>query len=120
MIVLGTGEAFFVVLVFNSSPGVTVSNFSRLHEGMPRHEVDRILGSPGKFQFHMTGSYYNEWETEGMSITIRFSYLDERAIEGWLGANDGRSLRLNKKKPPGAFDRVQSHWRRIRKHFGIP
>jgi hypothetical protein len=81
-----------------SGPGVTPANFSRLHVGMPRAEVEAILGETGEFQFRFTGNYFQHWEGKDCAITLRISeFLPCEIMDGTLHTPTG-SRKLGEKQ----------------------
>jgi hypothetical protein len=51
-------------------PGVTRSNFDRLHEGMRLEEIETVMGRPADFRNYVTGNMPYVWKCDEGSVHI--------------------------------------------------
>jgi hypothetical protein len=81
-VLLGLGMVACLVVVgylaakaYPPAPGVTPANFARLRVGMPKTEVEAILGEPGEFEVRMTGHYWQRWEGKDCTVVLHLSEI---------------------------------------------
>jgi hypothetical protein len=91
-LIVAASLAAFVCLVLGvlallpARSGATKANFSRIEKGMPRAEVARIFGGPGKIPAPIpdVGTCWDCWRAENGIIAIEF--LDGHAVGAeWHG-----------------------------------
>jgi outer membrane protein assembly factor BamE (lipoprotein component of BamABCDE complex) len=115
--------AVFSIFLAGCSPEINhrgyyakADTFSRVSEGMPKSEVEAVLGSPSttaSVNFQGDSYYYISSVTEGRSflaprevsrevIAIRFNKEDQVASMAQYGLEDGRIIDMNTRKTPVA------------------
>jgi hypothetical protein len=116
--IIGAGLALPLVVaaagywVLQPSPGLTITNCKRLHDGMTLAEVESALGQPRVVE-HARGEepvfWFATWESERLRVEIMFS-MEDVALEGcwqeWY--DEGRSDGILHYMPPRP-----GVWRRI-------
>jgi len=88
--------------------------FAQVHEGMPKSEVEGILGSPsttasvnyqGDSYYYISSTteqraFLNPTEVERQVIAIRFDQNDQVANLGQYGLEDGKVIDINSRTTP--------------------
>jgi outer membrane protein assembly factor BamE (lipoprotein component of BamABCDE complex) len=88
--------------------------FAQVHEGMPKSEVEGILGSPsttasvnyqGDSYYYISSTteqraFLNPSEVERQVIAIRFDQNDQVANLGQYGLEDGKVIDINSRTTP--------------------
>jgi len=88
--------------------------FAQVHEGMPKSEVEGILGSPsttasvnyqGDSYYYISSTteqraFLNATEVERQVIAIRFDQNDQVANLGQYGLEDGKIIDINSRTTP--------------------
>ena len=92
-------------------PGLSLNNFHRLYLGMPKHEVEAILGGPGEPSLMPRGGYVcqylRSWESKEADQGINLRYDDDWRVEGgiYVGTKTGILEELTSKGGP--LDRLR-------------
>lgn len=89
-------------------PGVSLSNFQRMHKGMSRQEVEAIMGRAANdgFADTQTESSWVTWESNEAHVLIVFRDNNGRAIQGCATSRNGKCFGSLSEPPSPVHTRV--------------
>src|SRR5262245_15055632 len=91
LIAFGVALAVAIPVLLPPTPGVTYANFSRLEEGMPRGEVEDLLGRTNMVK-EMQDWEFGVWTTETrVIVTVQFDKNQCMKLAKWNGWRDDRT-----------------------------